>query len=64
MTAADKVVEAFGSQIETARAVGVSYQRVHGWKRAGRIPSNMHERIMAAAKANRVKLKPADLVNC
>jgi len=71
-TAVDRMVEKFGGTSEFAAVCKVDPSRVRHWRRpassggnarGGAIPDIYHSRILAAAKARRIKVGPAELVN-
>lgn len=71
-TAVDRMVEKFGGTNEFAAVCQVDPSRVRHWRRpassggnarGGAIPDIYHARIIAAAKARRIKVNPAELVN-
>ena len=70
MTAAQKVVQAFGGAVALSAATGIDLSAIYRWsypksKRGcgGRVPSRNHSIILKKARANNLDLMPEDLVN-
>jgi amino-acid N-acetyltransferase len=69
-TAAEKVTELFEGPSNLARAVGVSRSTVTRWTYPpsrkgtdGHIPGKYHQAIWDAARKQKIKIKPADLLS-
>lgn len=57
MNIAERVIQAFGGQSKTSRALGgTPVSTVDGWRRSGRIPHWRRAEIIAAAERHGVKL--------
>jgi hypothetical protein len=68
-TPADKVIEAFDGVRATARALGRNPSSVSRWRKSredggtdGRIPSNLQEAVIQAARSRGLTLTAEDLI--
>lgn len=69
-TAVSRIAKKFGGQSALARLLGLDRSTVCHWDRPsglkgrdGAIPDRYHKRIIAGAKAQKIKLRPEELVN-
>lgn len=68
-TPANRVIKAFGGCRPLARRLGLNHSWVVRWRKpdfeggtGGLIPSRHHREILAAAREDGIRLKPADLI--
>lgn len=70
LTAASRIATRFGGVKALSLATGIELSAIYKWDYPkskhgcdGRIPSHQHKKILAAAKARGITLKPEELVN-
>lgn len=56
----EKIISAFGSQIDMANTLNVNASTVAQWKRRGNIPSNRIRQIIETAKKQNLPITAAD----
>jgi Bacteriophage CI repressor helix-turn-helix domain. len=60
MNQAERIISKFGTQDALATAIDVHQSAVAAWKKRGFIPARQQQRVLAAAVAKGIDLKPED----
>src|SRR4051812_33167502 len=63
MSAAQRVVDRFGSQSKLAEVLGTRQSTVNHWVKTGNIPPKWHSKILTAASTAGVAMSAEELVN-
>ena len=63
LTAAQQIIDKFGSQSKLALALGTRQSTVSHWSQTGDIPKRWHSKILAAAREKELSIDPDELIN-